>query len=406
MASLFIKSLSASLHWKTLKFSTASLAAAFCTKGVDVLPFESSEKRGQASPHSPTDSTDTSRSSTTGKIENKVYLWSRYNEMKKLVHELIPPGICNLLNPANIYSNNEVNLGNIEIYGFDYDYTLAQYSNLLHTMIFNTAREILVDQYKYPEGIKNYEYQTNFAIRGLHYDVRKGFLMKIDAFHYVQLGTVYRGLSPVPDEEVFQMYDGTQHVPLHRMSDFYGKGPTMKQFMDVFSLPEMTLLSCVNDYFIKNNIEYDPVHLFRDVSDAVTSVHVKGMMYNWIEQDLEKYILHGDEIYAVLNRLVNNGKKLFLITNSPFNFVDKGMKYMVGKDWRDLFDLVIVQADKPSFFTDKRKPFRRLDDTGVLQWDKINRLEKGKMYKQVRAIDPCLNSYSILICMAFLQSIF
>lgn len=35
----------------------------------------------------------------------------------------------------------------------------------------------------------------------------------------------------------------------------------------------------------------------------------------------EQYILHGDEIYAVLNRLVNHKKKLFLITNSPFSFV-------------------------------------------------------------------------------------
>lgn len=25
---------------------------------------------------------------------------------------------------------------------------------------------------------------------------------------------------------------------------------------------------------------------------------------------------------------------------------------MVGKDWRDFFDVVIVQADKPHFFTD------------------------------------------------------
>lgn len=31
------------------------------------------------------------------------------------------------------------------------------------------------------------------------------------------------------------------------------------------------------------------------------------------------------------------------------------MRHMVGPDWRQLFDVVIVQADKPSFFTDPRK---------------------------------------------------
>lgn len=42
-------------------------------------------------------------------------------------------------------------------------------------------------------------------------------------------------------------------------------GHTMKQFMDIFSLPEMTLLSCVNDFFMKHNIDYEPVHLYKDV---------------------------------------------------------------------------------------------------------------------------------------------
>uniref|UniRef100_A0A8C9WU13 5'-nucleotidase domain containing 2 n=1 Tax=Scleropages formosus TaxID=113540 RepID=A0A8C9WU13_SCLFO len=300
---------------------------------------------------------------------------------------LIPPGVCNLLNPSTIYANNEVNLDEVDIYGFDYDYTLALYSSALDAMIYNKAREFLIQHYKYPQGISRYDYIPNFAARGLHYDIQKGLLMKIDAFHYIQPGTVYRGLRPVPDEEVLQLYGGTHHVPLHQVSGFYGKGPKMKQFMDVFSLPEMTLLAVANDFFISNDIEYDPVHLYKDVSDAVGMVHIKGYMYKWIMQDLEKYIIRGDETYAVLHRLVSNGKKLFLITNSPFSFVDKGMKYMVGKDWREFFDVIIVQADKPHFFNDCVKPFRRLDSNGDLQWDKINSLDKGQIYKQGNLFD-------------------
>lgn len=47
---------------------------------------------------------------------------------------------------------------------------------------------------------------------------------------------------------------------------FFFQGPKVKQFMDIFSIPEMTLLAVANDYFITNDIEYDPVHLFKDVS--------------------------------------------------------------------------------------------------------------------------------------------
>ncbi|XP_010851765.1 PREDICTED: 5'-nucleotidase domain-containing protein 3 [Bison bison bison] len=297
--------------------------------------------------------------------------------------QLVPSIMNNLLNPDAIFSNNEMSLSDIEIYGFDYDYTLVFYSKHLHTLIFNAARDLLINEHRYPVEIRKYEYDPNFAIRGLHYDVQRAVLMKIDAFHYIQLGTVYRGLSVVPDEEVIEMYEGS-HVPLEQMSDFYGKssGNTMKQFMDIFSLPEMTLLSCVNEYFLKNNIDYEPVHLYKDVKDSIRDVHTKGIMYRAIEADIEKYICYAEQTRAVLAKLADHGKKMFLITNSPSSFVDKGMRYIVGKDWRDLFDVVIVQAEKPNFFNDKRRPFRKVNEKGVLLWDKIYKLQKGQIYKQ------------------------
>ncbi|KAM9754160.1 5'-nucleotidase domain-containing protein 3 [Menidia menidia] len=318
-------------------------------------------------------------SSTDGRdITDK--LWSVYNDTKRQTQAT---SACHV-DPDTIFANNEMRLRDIEIFGFDYDYTLAFYSSHLHTLIFNIARDILITNHRYPEGLRKYEYIPDFAVRGLHYDVQKALLMKIDAFHYIQLGTVYRGLNPVPDEEVIAMYEGS-HVPLENMSDFYGKsshGHTMKQFMDIFSLPEMTLLSCVNDFFMKHNIDYEPVHLYKDVKEAIRDVHVKGIMYRAVEADIEKYIWYGEQSHAVLKKLSALGKKMFLITNSPFDFVDRGMSYIVGKDWRDLFDVVIVQADKPSFFNDRRKPFRRVTNKGVLLWDRIHKLGKGQIYKQ------------------------
>ncbi|KAM3872064.1 5'-nucleotidase domain-containing protein 2 [Diretmus argenteus] len=344
-------------------------------------------KKGPEEPTGITGVTGRSCSSRAVPVDRKTLLWSHYNETKRLVHDLIPPGACKSLNSSTIYANNEVSLSEVDIYGFDYDYTLALYSNTLDTMIYNTARDFLVEFFKYPEEIRKYDYIPNFAARGLHYDIQKGLLMKIDAFHYIQLGSVYRGLSPVPDEEILQLYGGTNHIPLHQASGFYGKGPKVKQFMDVFSLPEMTLLAVANDFFITNNIEYDPVHLYKDVSEAIGMVHIKGYMYKWVMQDLEKFIMRGEETYAVLHHLVTQGKKLFLITNSPFNFVNKGMTHMVGEKWRDFFDVVIVQADKPHFFNDSVRPFRRLDEHGNLQWDKINSLDKGQIYKQGNLVD-------------------
>lgn len=49
------------------------------------------------------------------------------------------------------------------------------------------------------------------------------------------------------------------------------QGPKVKQFMDIFSIPEMILLAVANDFFITNDIDYDPVHLSKDVS---VSIHI------------------------------------------------------------------------------------------------------------------------------------
>ena len=56
--------------------------------------------------------------------------------------------MSNLLNPDAIFSTNEMSLSDIEIYGFDYDYTLVFYSKHLHTLIFNAARDLLINEHR------------------------------------------------------------------------------------------------------------------------------------------------------------------------------------------------------------------------------------------------------------------
>ncbi|OPJ75796.1 hypothetical protein AV530_011952 [Patagioenas fasciata monilis] len=217
----------------------------------------------------------------------------------------------------------------------------AQCSNLLDSVFFNTARDVLREHFKYPEGLGKSDCVPGFAI--LHCDVQKNLLMKIDAPHYVQWGMAYRELKPVPDTKVIELYSGTQNIPLYQVSDFYGKSLSLKQFMDIFSHPEMALLFSVIDYFITHGIDFDQKHLYKDIFDAVRDVHVKGVMCKWIEKDLEQPILQGEEIYAVLNQLVNRKKKIFPIT------VERKMAYYLLISTRiscfaHLFALVSLQA--------------------------------------------------------------
>lgn len=51
-----------------------------------------------------------------------------------------------------------------------------------------------------------------------------------------------------------------------------------------------------------------------------------------------------DKLSTYFSTLKKANKTIFLITNSPFELVNAGMSFMMGKEWRDIFDVIIVQA--------------------------------------------------------------
>lgn len=93
--------------------------------------------------------------------------------------------------------------------------------------------------------------------------------------------------------------------------------------------------------------------VFLRSQEAIGDVHVRGIMYRAVEADIgtffiltwicvlyqcklynldvlvmpwfffsaEKYICYAEQTHAVLQKLSKNGKKMFLITNSPLDFV-------------------------------------------------------------------------------------
>ncbi|CAG5122824.1 unnamed protein product, partial [Candidula unifasciata] len=240
-------------------------------------------------------------------------------------------------NPEAIFANNELSLANIEIYGFDYDYTLATYTPELHKLIFTLGRDALVNKLRYPEGILELEYDSEFAVRGLHYDIKK-----------------------------------VKHGPMHQM-------------VDLFALPEITLISLVTEYFLTNNITYDSEYVFYDIRNTVQSIHTSGVLHQAILKDLDVY-LYSDKCHEtklLLENLAGEGKKLFLVSNSGFPFIDHGMRYMVGNDWLDLFDVVIVSARKPKFFKEGSRPFRVYNvEQKAPEWGPVTSLKKGTIYHQ------------------------
>jgi HAD superfamily 5'-nucleotidase-like hydrolase len=297
----------------------------------------------------------------------------------------------NQVNPNGVFANNELDLNEIEIYGFDYDYTLAHYNRNLFQVMFNLGRNSLVSDLKYPSELFEFNYMHDYPVRGIHFDKRNGWLMKIDSYHNIQLGTVHSGTKQISDKDVKKFYNGI-HINIEHIG-YTQTSKTMHQFIDLFCLPEIALLSAVIENFQNKNIQFSPDYVYEDVKSVMQSLHRTEILHKTISQSLGKFIVptytqagnehspEGTKIKELLRRIKKSNKNTFLITNSKYWFVNLGMTYICGPDWHNLFDVIICNARKPDFFNSKSRPFRHyLSDVAHKSWDRVTKFEKGQVY--------------------------
>ena len=245
--------------------------------------------------------------------------------------------------------------------------------------------------------------------------------MKVDSYHNIQLGTVYHGMNSVDNEEVLKHFGGLRlniedignsfkflaniYLVFNRFflkkKGYTQTGSTFHQFVDLFCHPEISLVASTFQYFLDRNIHFTPEYIFQDIKESVDSIHRNHLLHRHIVQSIEDYLLptaedHGSGDYLnsslhikeFLTRLNQSGKNLFLITNSPFWFVNFGMSSLCGNDWANLFDLIICNARKPYFFTSKSKPFREFNTrTNSKSWEKVNSFKKGNIYYEGNLFD-------------------
>lgn len=307
-------------------------------------------------------------------------LWTSYRQAKDwLTCKKIPPDI----ETFGVFCNDQTDLAEVDVYGFDYDYTLASYKKGVEFLIHDIARNELVQKFGYPEEVGRIIYNPQFAIRGLHFDVTNGLFLKVDNAHLIQFGTVHRGKVKLSNEEVISIYQRRQ-LPVSALEGIGLGGGTdlrlkMVQLVDIFSKPEMSLMAEVIDYFHAMGLAYEPESLYYDVNKCIGAAHAS--FHSETKANPQLFLHRDPKLVPLLERLQQKGKKIFLITNSPFDTVDAGMSYMVGPAWREHFDVVVVQAGKPRFFTNNSQPFRQLDtERSVFHWHQVSALEKGRIY--------------------------
>lgn len=298
---------------------------------------------------------------------------------------------------TRIFVNRSLSLSNIKFFGFDMDYTLAVYmSPAYEVLCFDLVKSRLMEV-GYPAELGNFEYDPSFPVRGMMFDTELGNLLKVDTYGNILL--CVHGFQFYRSQDIRKFYPnkfiqagGTAAV---------SKFPILNT---LFNLPECYLLACLTHILDKLpeyqrtttgvtsgsiSISYNSV--YQDVRAAVDWVHAEGALKVKTLEDPERYLAKDERLPKLIHRIREQGRKVFIITNSDFKYTNKVMTFLFDfpcgpdkeahRSWMDYFDVIVVSAKKPLFFGEGTA-LRQVDtSTGQLQIGKFTGThQRGSVY--------------------------
>ena len=273
-----------------------------------------------------------------------------------------------------VYCNRTLNLKAISAIGYDMDYTLIHYRAEVWEL---RTYEFLKQQFL-AEGwpVEHLQFNPNMVSRGLIIDTEYGNLVKANRFGFIK--RAMHGTSLMSFEEYRELYSRT-------LIDLEEKRWVFLNTL--FSLSEGCMYCQLVDLLDRRQIPeiLGYSDLYERVRWEIDAAHMEGRVKAEIITSPEKYVILEKEVPLTLWDQHCSGKKLILITNSEWSYTVPMMTYAFnrflppGKTWRDLFQIIIVGARKPYFFTTDQPFFEIVNEEGLLK-PHSGELEKGKAY--------------------------
>ncbi|MEZ4402636.1 MAG: HAD-IG family 5'-nucleotidase [Kofleriaceae bacterium] len=280
-----------------------------------------------------------------------------------------------------VFCNRNLRMDQVELIGFDMDYTLALYhQDKLEQLSIELTLGKLCDKHGYPDEIRRLTYEPARAIRGLMVDRKLGNVFKMDRHSHV--GRCYHGFRMLASEERRALY---RNERVNLSSERY-------EWIDtLFGLPEAVMYLTLVDWFEQRLAVGGPpidfAKLFDDIRLSIDEAHRDDTLKSVIKADLAAYIVKDPELPETLHKLRSSGKKLFLLTNSLYDYTDAVMRFLLEDSplpypsWRHYFDWVMVGGAKPAFFNEHR-PFVALDPaTGGVVPGEVTHLQRDRVYQ-------------------------
>ncbi|MEO8801346.1 MAG: HAD-IG family 5'-nucleotidase [Polyangiaceae bacterium] len=256
-----------------------------------------------------------------------------------------------------VFVNHDLRMSAITHVGFDMDYTLAIYDQPEMDRLSIEATTTKLVARGYPELLVDIPQATDFAVRGLLIDKRFGHILKMDRNKHVTKG--FHGFRELSKDELRSLYHAKKARP----------ATARYHWIDtLYALSEASLYAALIDALEKLGHAIDYSKVFADIRESIDEAHRDGTILNAVMADLPRFVKRDADLAPTLHKLRSSGKKLFVLTNSRYEYTDRMMTYLLGDamaeypSWKNYFDVVVVAATKPAFFQEKRPLLEREGD--------------------------------------------
>jgi len=286
---------------------------------------------------------------------------------------MAPPG--GVPPERSVWCNRTLNLRAIKAVGYDMDYTLVHYrTGEWERAAFERALGPL-ERRGWP--VKDLTFDPASVIQGLAFDLELGNLVKATRFGYVIKAR--HGTRPLSFDEQRSAYSST----------FVDLADPRWDFMNtLFSVSEANLFAQLVDLLdagrLPETLGYRDLH--NVLRTALDEAHNLSELKPQIMADPDRFVELDPELPLTLLDQKMAGKRLLLITNSDWTYTRAMMSYAFdpflpsSMKWRELFDLIIVEAGKPRFFSGRHALYKVTDEEQGLLRSSRGPLESGSVY--------------------------
>jgi HAD superfamily 5'-nucleotidase-like hydrolase len=243
------------------------------------------------------------------------------------------------------------------------DHTLIRYhSQEFEKLSHSVMKEKLVKNKNYPEVVKSLKFDFNIAIRGLVIDRKKGNALKLNRHSAIRAS--YHGLTPLDFKTQQKAY---RSIYIDLSDSSYMAVDT------TFSISLATLICQLVELKKADPGSYPDFSVIADdVLYVLDEAHRDESLKSMVKKDLDRFIIKDPQVVEGLETYKRHGKKIFIVTNSDFNYSKLLLDYAINpflkehKSWMDLFEIVITSAQKPRFFYDNLKFLKVNPENGTM----------------------------------------